>query len=88
MGEASLYKKKVDNTTCKVCSKKFHLEDERKQHTKQYKIDTKCKHCFQKCADITSIDSFHLHCPLWKGGLYQCPFCDDEMFNVDKYKKM
>ena len=70
-----------------MCGKKFNSEDERKQHAKQCKIDTKCKHCFQKCADFTSIHSFHLHCLLCKGGLYQCSFCDDEMFTVDKYQK-
>ena len=51
-----------------------------KKHTKQCKVETKCKNCFQKCADFASIHSFHLHCLSCKGGLYQCPFCDDEIF--------
>ena len=82
-----LYKKRVDNTTCKVCIKTFNSIEERKKHTKWCKVETKCKTCFQKCADFASIHSFHLHCLLCKGGLYQCPFCDDEIFTRDNYKK-
>ena len=65
----------------------FNSIEERKKHTKWCEVETKCKNCFQKCADFASIHSFHLHCLLCKGGLYQCPFCDDEIFTRDNYKK-
>ena len=60
----------------------------RENNIKQCKVETKCKNCFQKCADFTSILSFHLHCLLWKEGSDQCPFCDDGMFTQDQYKNV
>ena len=76
----------MDKCVCKLCS--IRCEDEHAvKHTSRCNEEKVCENCNLQCAKFSGIHSFSLHCILCKGSMFQCPFCADKIFTLDRYEK-
>ena len=77
----------MDKCVCKLCGIRCEDEHAVNQHTSQCNVEKVCENCNLQCAMFSGIHSFYLHCILYKGSMFQCPFCADKIFTLDKYEK-
>ena len=76
-----------DKCVCKLCGIRCEDEHTVKQHTSQCSEENMCQNCNLQCSKFSGICSFYLHYILCKGSMFQCPFCADKMFTLDRSEK-
>ena len=77
----------TDKCTCKLCGIRCKNAHDLKKHTIKCSERKTCENCNLKCSNFSGIRSFYLHCILCRGSVFQCPFCENKMFSLDRYEK-